>query len=87
MDCWNCGKSLSIEKISFRSICDSCGEYLHCCYNCQNFQEGLSNNCKIPGTEYVVDRAKNNFCDEFLALGKSIQKKSKNTGKFNDLFK
>ena len=86
MQCWNCGKSVHLEKISFRACCDHCGEYLHCCQNCIYFQEGLPNNCKVPGTEYVADRRKNNFCEDFSVLGKWVEKKSKNTQKFDDLF-
>jgi hypothetical protein len=35
-----------------------------------NYQPGLPNDCKIPGTDPIADRAAANFCDEFVVLGK-----------------
>jgi len=87
MQCWSCGKSILFVKIPFQAVCEGCGAYLHCCQNCNHFQEGLANNCKIPGTEPIADRQKKNFCEEFSPLGRPIEKKSKNTQKFNDLFR
>ncbi len=70
MKCWNCGIELDIEcKIPFRATCDKCSFYLHCCKNCQNYKPGLPNDCAIPGTEYIADRAANNFCEDFEPLG------------------
>lgn len=71
MNCWKCGKPLLDlpKKVPFRATCDHCGAWLHCCRNCKNYQPGLPNDCKIPGTEYVPDREAGNFCEEFEILG------------------
>ncbi|MES2199738.1 MAG: hypothetical protein V4489_06185 [Chlamydiota bacterium] len=87
MQCWNCGAGLEVGKISFRGFCEACQADLHCCQNCKYYQVGLPNDCKIPGTEYVADRVKNNFCEEFSPLGTFIEKKRGNAKKFEDLFK
>lgn len=69
--CWKCGQELSDmpKKVPFRFICPSCMSYQHCCQNCQNYQVGLPNDCKIPGTDFVSDRQGVNFCEEFNLLG------------------
>ncbi len=72
MQCWKCGTHLENpphNKLPFRALCDHCQSWLHCCNNCQNYQVGLPNNCKIPGTEYIPDRETVNFCEEFSLLG------------------
>ncbi|MBS0627463.1 MAG: hypothetical protein JSS09_04555 [Verrucomicrobia bacterium] len=87
MQCWNCGINLDVDKISFRASCEACLADLHCCQNCKYYQLGLPNDCKIPGTEYVADRSRNNFCEEFSPKGVFIQKKRGSSTKFDDLFK
>lgn len=69
--CWKCGKEISDlpAKVPFRFTCPFCGSYQHCCVNCKNYQAGLPNDCKIPGTEFVADRQGLNFCEEFNLLG------------------
>lgn len=70
--CWNCAKEIDDipRPVPFRFICPHCDSYQHCCINCQNYQVGLPNNCKIPGTEFIADRQNLNFCDDFVLLGK-----------------
>ncbi len=73
MFCWKCGKSLDLPlsgKISFREECSHCHADLHCCENCIYYTLGKPNDCAVPGTDYVADRAKMNFCEEFKILGK-----------------
>lgn len=43
----------------------------------------------IPGTDYIADRAKANFCEEFSALNvyKPSQKDDSAKKRFDDLFK
>lgn len=72
MDCWKCGQRLELSasgKISVRQTCEKCHAWLHCCVNCKNYQPGLSNDCKIPGTDPIRDREAGNFCDEFVLKG------------------
>ena len=91
MSCFSCGATLeknSIQKMSFRAVCENCGASLHSCLGCKFHQVGLSNECRIPGTERIVDRSAANFCDEFSPTDKVFSKKTLETGKrFEDLFK
>lgn len=66
--CRKCGKMIELPslKISFRATCPHCLSYLHSCLNCKNHQVGLSNECKIPGTDPIRDREGGNFCEEFV---------------------
>jgi hypothetical protein len=89
MDCWNCGKVLPDQKITFRASCEACYADLHCCKNCKFYKPGLPNDCMVPGTDYIADRAKSNLCEEFSAKG-IVLPPSKNPDakkRFNDLFK
>jgi hypothetical protein len=90
MHCWNCGKVLEdplLNKLSFRATCDHCQAWLHSCLNCKYHRPHLSNQCLIPGTEPISDRSANNFCEEFLVLGKASEKKDDKVKKrFDDLF-
>ena len=90
MNCWSCGATGSLPlggKLSFRATCDSCGRDLHCCRQCAYYAPGKSNNCSVPGTDWVADREKNNFCDEF-SPSKTQQKAPSDQGKkrVEDLF-
>ncbi len=91
MHCVKCGEFQeedTLNRISFRLECGSCGASLHSCVNCKYYQIGLSNDCQIPGTERVSDREASNFCDEFKPSGKVHPKKSSDgKKKFEDLFK
>jgi len=70
MDCWKCGKPLTVIKITFRTSCDHCGASQHCCVNCQFHAKGKPNQCLIPNTDLIIDREKFNFCEEFKPIGK-----------------
>lgn len=71
MFCWHCGKPLDIPKgkMSFREECTYCQAALHSCKNCVYYTPGKPNDCAIPNTDYVSDRTKMNFCEEFKPLG------------------
>lgn len=87
ISCWKCGKGVD-EKITFRSFCEACQSDLHCCKNCTFYKPGQPNDCMIPGTDFIRDREKANFCEEFRLLGKKAPD-AKNDAKkrFDDLFK
>ncbi|MBA3720928.1 MAG: hypothetical protein H0W88_00835 [Parachlamydiaceae bacterium] len=91
MNCWKCGTVLSEKaygKISFRATCEECDTDLHCCKNCNYYKPGLPNDCAIPGTDYVADRFKNNFCEEFSIIGTGPSLENKDLkNRFDDLFK
>lgn len=94
MICWKCGTDLptpSYGKISFRATCDKCESGLHCCLNCKYYKPGCPNDCAVPGTDPISDRAANNFCEEFSLLDKSVKgtspKELPSKKSFDDLFK
>ena len=65
--CWKCHASYH-ERVFFKSICDSCGAYLHSCMGCQHHQIGKPNECSIPNTDQIRDRGGLNYCDDFKAI-------------------
>jgi hypothetical protein len=50
-----------------REVCENCGAYLHCCYNCHHFDRQNSI-CKLPHTSFVGIRDSLNYCEEFQML-------------------
>lgn len=91
MHCWNCGKPYEIPlygKLSFRASCEHCLVDLHCCKNCKYYKVGQPNDCLVPGTDFISDREKYNFCEEFSCLGLApTENKSDKKKNFDDLFK
>ncbi|MBI2431860.1 MAG: hypothetical protein HYV26_03205 [Candidatus Hydrogenedentes bacterium] len=58
---WETGKKIPAVK----EFCGKCSAYLHCCLNCRFHDTSRPNQCRIPNTDQVADRAGANFCDEF----------------------
>ena len=50
---------------AWRDTCSRCGAYWHCCLNCRFHDPAAHNQCRIPTTEWVADRRKFNYCDDF----------------------
>jgi hypothetical protein len=67
--CHSCGREWVTQKRvrvpGVKETCEGCGGYLHCCMNCRFHDPSAHNQCVIPKTEWVADRAKANFCDQF----------------------
>jgi hypothetical protein len=64
--CYVCGKLLEgIERISRSELCPYCRRDLHCCLNCELYDEYAQNQCRESSAEWVSDREKNNFCEYF----------------------
>ncbi len=64
--CYRCGAPLDPESIrKFKSVCDNCDGWVHCCRNCALYDEAAHNNCKSPSAEWVGDAEKANYCAEF----------------------
>lgn len=63
--CWKCKAPLDRDKIHFRDTCEACSADLHVCKNCRFWCPGKPNECLVPGTEWVADREKANYCEEF----------------------
>lgn len=73
--------------------CAKCGADLHCCLNCKLYDSSYNHECRSSTTEYVKDKEKLNFCDEFefkpkgQAGGGGQSSKGDMDQKWNDLFK
>lgn len=70
--CWKCGYPLLAEeifKMPFRAVCEKCDTDLHVCVNCLYYQIGKPNDCQVPGTDFIADRRKANFCEDFKLKG------------------
>jgi hypothetical protein len=65
MKCYQCGAEHKEKFVETRGACPKCQAYLHCCRNCMLYDEWGSNKCRSSSTEWVPDREKYNFCDEF----------------------
>ena len=66
--CHKCTKIVNIAangQAGRRECCEHCNADLHCCLNCRFYEPGAHNECYIPNTEWVGDKAGGNFCDEF----------------------
>jgi len=77
MHCYHCHSSLedSLQtktKITFRSTCESCHFDLHVCLSCKFYLPGKPNDCFIPNIDQVIDKEKNNFCEEFVYHDKPL---------------
>ncbi|MCX7919031.1 MAG: hypothetical protein N3A72_05375 [bacterium] len=89
--CYNCGEPYQeSHPFSFQSTCGKCHAYLHCCYNCRLYDPNASNKCKSSTTEWVTNRQKYNFCEEFEfaeSEPKRQPSKEETKAKFDNLFK
>ena len=65
--CHRCGTEWAAEKRQPgpKEYCEHCAAYLHCCLNCRFHDASAPNECRIPNTDGIRDRAGANFCDEF----------------------
>ena len=65
--CHRCGAEWDgIKRVpGVKEFCTSCSGYLHCCLNCRHRNPAYHNQCAIPNTVWVGDKAGTNFCDEF----------------------
>lgn len=69
--CTFCSKEINIEgRIGRTDTCPHCGADLHCCVQCEFYDQFAHNKCKEPESEWVADREKANFCDFFRFKGK-----------------
>lgn len=65
--CYGCGLEWVSEnrRPGFKEYCERCSAYLHCCKNCRFYSARAHNNCTIPTTEWVPDKAGVCYCDDF----------------------
>lgn len=90
--CHKCETEWTSDKArpGFKECCEKCNAYLHGCQNCRFHDRSASNECRIPTTEWVPDKRKFNYCDdfEFADTDKKESSSQKNTVKstFDSLF-
>jgi hypothetical protein len=76
--CVFCGKEVSLEGRVYRQdTCPNCGADLHCCVQCEFYDEHAHNRCRETDAEWVSDRGKANFCDYFAFRGGAKSEKTK----------
>lgn len=67
--CYRCGASLAMLSLplSRQDECPDCRNYLHVCRMCVNYAPGRPRQCLEDGAEEVLEKARLNFCDWFIA--------------------
>ena len=66
--CNNCAAEIQVAgQIQAIDRCRSCGNDLHSCRNCLNFDPAARNECMKPVEARVASKNKNNFCTFFEA--------------------
>ncbi len=65
--CYRCGSSLAELSLplSRQDECPSCGNYLHVCRMCKNFDPTVPAQCREDDAEEVLEKDRLNFCDFF----------------------
>lgn len=66
--CYRCGAALAELSLplSRQDECPECGNYLHVCVMCINFDKLVPRQCREDGAEEVTEKARLNFCDWFV---------------------
>lgn len=66
MICAACNADLGgVGRVGRRDTCPRCNADLRSCRNCRLHDRRLSNECREPEAERVVDKARGNFCEYF----------------------
>ena len=66
--CNNCAAEIQVSgQIQVTDRCKNCGNDLHSCRNCLNFDPAARNECTKPVEVRVTSKSKNNFCTFFEA--------------------
>jgi hypothetical protein len=64
--CRVCGeKQQSIGATAFEATCSHCGNDLHTCSNCVNFDTSRPNECRKPVLVRIANKSKRNTCELF----------------------
>ena len=81
--CYNCGwEWRKPHEPAFREMCPRCDAFLHACKNCAHYDETAHHQCKSSTTEYVGDKERSNFCEEFRYQIQQVEKPVENTDQF-----
>jgi hypothetical protein len=65
--CHNCGRqAIAPETVAADETCMGCGQALHCCMNCLQFDPGVARECREARlTEAVFSKRAANACEYF----------------------
>ncbi|MBI4209475.1 MAG: hypothetical protein HY538_07210 [Deltaproteobacteria bacterium] len=89
--CYACSGEIPQKSIGRRDVCDRCGADLHCCFQCEFYDEKAHHQCRESQAEWVSDKERANFCDYFRgALNPKRgegKKDSMGPQRFENLFK
>lgn len=78
--CYRCGASLAALSLplSRQDECPGCGNYLHVCKMCRNFDATVPRQCVEDGAEDVTEKDRLNFCDWFTPSDAAFDARRKN---------
>ena len=78
--CYRCGASLAALSLplSRQDECPGCGNYLHVCKMCRNFDANVPRQCIEDGAEDVTEKDRLNFCDWFTPSDAAFDTTRKN---------
>jgi len=67
--CYRCGASLAELSLplSRQDECPNCANYLHVCMMCSLFDKTVPKQCREDDAEEVIEKARLNFCEWFVA--------------------
>ena len=76
IQCWKCGIELKNLLLPFSRYeeCSVCKADLHVCMTCKNFDSSVSDSCREDKADFILDKDKANFCDNFRANPKAYKK-------------
>jgi len=81
--CYNCGwEWRKPHEPAFREMCPRCDSFLHCCKNCTLYDETAHHQCRSSTTEFVGDKERGNFCEEFRFRVTEAAKPAESTSSF-----
>lgn len=67
--CPGCGAAWAGGTPEFRATCPGCGAWVHVCLACAHFDPAAHHECRASATtEYIADKVKFNYCEEFRHL-------------------
>lgn len=69
-----------------RQICEGCGAYLHSCVNCHQFDDAVTNSCRLTSTTYIGPRDALNYCDEFRMTNQTLRAVEARTERARDVW-
>ena len=65
LTCWKCGSLLPFLSLARRDECPACAAELHVCRMCRFYDPGVSQACREPVADPVLDKQRANFCGYF----------------------